>query len=511
MISFEVNGTEVDVDDDGASLLEVLRDRLGLRAAKDGCSPQGQCGCCTVLVDGEPRVACVTMTRRMAGRKITTLEGFDPSVVAEWSDAFCSEGASQCGFCSPGIVVRLEGLRRRGTLGDPVAVEKGLAAHLCRCTGWQPIVDAAARVASSTQAKVDDVELGSRRATIEGATHQMVGPEVTAGRGGFADDGAPLDALIAVRDGSGEWVVGETLTEARRAAGRVQGRRTTVPPRPPLDLPAGPWDVVLRTGWVEPAYLEVDVAWCEPGGEPSTVLANGGAFGGKVASPLPAAARELADRHGRTVVARWTREDVVRLGPKRPPIAAGMRSDGTGVLRVVRTAGIAAAVGAVAPGLEVEEVDVLGPPTSAAVRGAGWVEAAVLAAALRGDTLVTSPDGARAETVIRDGALDIEVSCGDVLDEIVLRSYCVGAAHMAIGWVTSEGLAVDEQGEVLDLTIRSFGILRASDMPTVRVTVVPGGGPAVAGSDAVFASVAAAVWQRQGRPTDWPTGVGFAP
>ncbi|MDP9074284.1 MAG: 2Fe-2S iron-sulfur cluster-binding protein, partial [Actinomycetota bacterium] len=66
-LRFQVDGAHVEVADDGASLLEVLRDRLGLRTAKDGCSPQGQCGCCTVLVDGSPRVACVTPARRVSG------------------------------------------------------------------------------------------------------------------------------------------------------------------------------------------------------------------------------------------------------------------------------------------------------------------------------------------------------------------------------------------------------------------------------------------------------------
>ncbi|MFZ1490750.1 MAG: 2Fe-2S iron-sulfur cluster-binding protein, partial [Ilumatobacteraceae bacterium] len=73
-ITLTVNGRPATVPADGASLLEVLRDRLGLRAAKDGCSPQGQCGCCTVLVDGQPRVACVTPAARVAGRSVTTLE-----------------------------------------------------------------------------------------------------------------------------------------------------------------------------------------------------------------------------------------------------------------------------------------------------------------------------------------------------------------------------------------------------------------------------------------------------
>jgi CO/xanthine dehydrogenase Mo-binding subunit len=96
------------------------------------------------------------------------------------------------------------------------------------------------------------------------------------------------------------------------------------------------------------------------------------------------------------------------------------------------------------------------------------------------------------------------VECGEVLDATVLRSYCIGAAHMALGWVSAEGIAVDEEGVVHDLTIRSFGILRAVDMPHVEVSIVDGTGPAVNGSDAVFAAVAAAAWRSAGHPPRWP-------
>ena len=119
------------------------------------------------------------------------------------------------------------------------------------------------------------------------------------GEAGFAEDTAPADALVAVRRADGGWAVGETLRAARLAAGKVQGRRTSTQLSWPLEVPPGAWDLTLRTTWVEPAYLEPDAAWCEPGGEPAGPLANGGAFGGKVDSPVAAAARELATRHGR--------------------------------------------------------------------------------------------------------------------------------------------------------------------------------------------------------------------
>ena len=565
MLTVDGRPVPLEPGDEQRSLLEVLRLRAGATSVKDGCSPQGQCGCCTVLVDGQPRVACVTATRRVLGRAVTTVDGLPDDTPRAWARALVASGGSQCGFCTPGILVRLAALAEP----TPTRVEDALLAHLCRCTGWRTILEAAATVAASGPAggtvpkeagadaaagpaggtvpkeagaamatglaagaasdDADDLPDGppagvpsrdhpaerdltaaAARATLEGGVAQRVGPEVVLGRGGFASDTAPSDALVAVPDGAGGWVVGEMLADAWAAAGKVQGRRTTLPLRWPLDPPDGEWDLTLATTWVEPAYLEPDCSWCEPGGEPASPLANGGAFGGKITSPVAAAARRLADEHGRAVVAQWSREDVVRLGPKRPPLALGARADGTGYVRVVRTAGIAAAIRRAAPGWVVEEVDVAGPPTSVDLRGAGWAEAAAVLAVLASrdsDRVeVTTGDGASAAATVTAKGVEVEVACGPPLDEVVLRSWCVGAAHQALGWVWSEGLAVDDAGEVHDLTIRSFGILRARDTPPITVTIRPDPGPVpVRASDAVFAAVAAAAWRAEGLPPRWPS------
>src|SRR3954447_25478433 len=125
-LRFRLDGREGEVEDRGEPLLEVIRDRLGVRSPKDGCSPQGQCGCCTVLVDGAPRVACVTPARRVASRDVTTLDGLPPTTAEGWANRFATTGASQCGFCTPGIIVRLNALTTR----NPAAVEQALLAHL---------------------------------------------------------------------------------------------------------------------------------------------------------------------------------------------------------------------------------------------------------------------------------------------------------------------------------------------------------------------------------------------
>jgi xanthine dehydrogenase small subunit len=196
----------------------------------------------------------------------------------------------------------------------------------------------------------------------------------------------------------------------------------------------------------------------------------------------------------------------VELGPKRPPIAAGIRADGTGIIRVPHTGFLEEEIALVAPGLVVEYVDIVGPPTTVHIRAAGWAEAVVLLTSLRKTDEVTSPDGARASAVINDdGSVHVTVNAGEVLDEVTLRSYCIGAAHQALGWVRSEAIAVDQAGLAHDLTIRSFGILRAVDMPHVEVIIEQDDLPAVNGSDAVFAAVAAAAWRRTGWSPVWPT------
>jgi aerobic-type carbon monoxide dehydrogenase small subunit (CoxS/CutS family) len=547
--------------DSGESLLSVLRDRLRVTSVKDGCAPQGQCGCCTVLIDGDARVACVTPAVRVAGRTVTTVEGLAAAERDPLTEALCATGGAQCGFCTPGIVVRAASLAAKRPL-DRTALNRALAAHLCRCTGWQTIVEAllpadptfgAQPRGSRSCAPIGgegrglggrDLAAAARRAELEGGVAQQVGPHVSLGAVGFADDRAPTDALVAVPRPPGssapaveaagaQFVVAESTHAARALAGKTQGRRSTVSVRPPIELPECPdGGVCLVTSWVEPAYLESDASWCIPGAEPASPLANGGAFGGKAHSRAPEAACALADRFDRPVRVVYSREDVVRLGPKRPPIAGSARLDGM----VVRLAFRAAAEVPIAPvthyGIEIdatsEVVEVVGP--AVASMRAPWAETAALiegalqiggfdrSGAVDGlasrvllDTCVASPEGAFGGARVElDGdhiaRVEVRVAAGDPLDEVVLRSYCIGAAHMALGWVLTEGLTVDpETGEIHDLTVRSFGVIRAKDVPQIDVTIVDDPRePLPRASDAVFAAVAAATWIALGLPPSWP-------
>ena len=537
-VSFTLNGEPARVDD-GFSLLDALREELGCRSVKDGCSPQGQCGCCTVWVDGLPRVACVTPVRRVAGRAVTTLEGVAAPLRDRWADAFVATGASQCGFCTPGIVMRLAALEDSSAGRVPTGddIEAALRAHLCRCTGWQSIVEAACMAlgvprgsapGDAGRSGVRDPLLAAWRAEVEGRTLQTSGRDVVLGGGGFADDGSPADALLQLGAGS---PLAEGFRPARAGAGRVQGRNSTVPLSHPVEVPAGDWAVTLQTTWVEPAYVEPDASWSRPDDRPASPLANGGAFGGKHHSPVPDHARALANESGRAVRVLWRREDVVRRGPKRPPLALGLRRDGSGVVRVARTAGSAdlspmvARVHELAPDVVVEVVDVSGPPVALTLRGAVWAEllaARSVVASLdlgahgtpagTGRARVLVPGAGSAEVEVRldegpRGRLHVDMWAGVVLDPVTLRSYALGAVHQGLGMVWSEGVAVDGAGEPLDLTIRSFGILAARDMPDVTVDLheEDEDGWPVNGSDAVFAATLAAAWLAEGRPPRWPT------
>ncbi|MGD9755027.1 MAG: 2Fe-2S iron-sulfur cluster-binding protein, partial [Acidimicrobiia bacterium] len=458
---------------------------------------------------------CVTPVRRVRGRHITTVEGLPPADAARWAEAFCATGASQCGFCSPGIVLRLHAEAAKPN-PDPA---QALLAHLCRCTGWLPILDAFALATNGPDGTPvglpatngRDLAAASARATLEGASAQRVAPEVALGAGGFADDTAPADALVAVTDGAGGWVLADTAAQARRLAGKIQGRRTTAAAEPPLDVPPGTWGRTLRTSWVDPGYVETDAVWCAPDGEPVGPLGNGGAFGSKRSSPLPDVARELARARNRPVRVLWSREDAVRYGPKRPPLAAGIDPPGRAVtVHVARTPGVADALRAgLGPDLTVDivERDVPGPPTSVEVRAAGWAEGVCLRAAVLGRTEpVTQPGGGTATVSVDGDGVQVRVVVDAAADEVVVRSYCTGAVHMALSWVTSEALRVTAEGEVEDLTVRSLGILRAVDMPPVQITVERVDAPApLAVSDAVFAATAAAVWQTQDWAPSWPT------
>ena len=143
-----VNGTEQQVDDvwEGESLLYVLRERMGLPGSKNACE-QGECGSCTVYLDGTPVCSCLVAAGQAEGREIGTVEGMaTEDALHPVQQAFLDAGAVQCGFCTPGLLVATDDLVTRSlTSGGPpgdAEIREALAGNLCRCTGYEKIVDA---------------------------------------------------------------------------------------------------------------------------------------------------------------------------------------------------------------------------------------------------------------------------------------------------------------------------------------------------------------------------------
>ena len=180
---FTLNGRPVEVRGEHPHLLSALREELGVTSPKDGCSPSGQCGCCTVLIDGKASVSCQLPLERAAGKSVTTLEGFDPAERQRFAAAFAATGALQCGFCTPGIIVRLKALLdKKGRELTREDAARHLGAHLCRCTGYTKILDA---VEVLTRGDVPDATeaggLGSRAIKYESLEHAL-------GDCGYVDD-----------------------------------------------------------------------------------------------------------------------------------------------------------------------------------------------------------------------------------------------------------------------------------------------------------------------------------
>src|SRR5262245_47328752 len=142
-IRFKLNGQDTTASfEPGMHLLEVLREECGIVSAKNGCAPEGACGCCLVLIDGKPALSCLRKPEQTEGRDVVTLEGIPEETRLLMGEAFVLEGGVQCGFCIPGIVVRASSLIERGQTNDRAAIAKALDGHLCRCTGYGRILDA---------------------------------------------------------------------------------------------------------------------------------------------------------------------------------------------------------------------------------------------------------------------------------------------------------------------------------------------------------------------------------
>ena len=142
-LQFRHNGRDVAIFvDGGMSLLSALRDEVGDHSPKFGCG-QGGCGCCTVLVDGEPVVSCVTLAETIAGKSIETADGLKTGPdLHPLQTAFMENFAAQCGFCTPGMLMAAKALLEHNPNPSRVEVVEAISGNICRCTGYEPIINA---------------------------------------------------------------------------------------------------------------------------------------------------------------------------------------------------------------------------------------------------------------------------------------------------------------------------------------------------------------------------------
>ena len=151
-VNCKINGVDRTADDvwEGESLLYLLRERLGLPGSKNACE-QGECGSCTVYLDGTPVCACLVAAGQAAGREVVTVEGLgSEDELDPVQEAFLRAGAVQCGFCTPGLIVSVHDLLERNPAPSDPEIREALAGNLCRCTGYEKIMDAV-RLASASR------------------------------------------------------------------------------------------------------------------------------------------------------------------------------------------------------------------------------------------------------------------------------------------------------------------------------------------------------------------------
>ena len=190
-LRFSVNGRDVAVAAAPVTRLSsVLRDELGLTGTKVGCDA-GDCGACTVLLDGEQVCACLTPVAQAAGKRVTTVEGLaDNGQLSDLQASFHRHSAAQCGICSPGMLMAAQSLLDRNPSPNEVEVMDALGGVLCRCTGYRKIIAAVLDVAGNDPVEQPPIgaAVGARMAKVDGV-QKLIGTEL------FGADAVPEDAL----------------------------------------------------------------------------------------------------------------------------------------------------------------------------------------------------------------------------------------------------------------------------------------------------------------------------
>jgi selenium-dependent xanthine dehydrogenase len=186
-VEFTLNGkpTRVEVRE-GESLLDTLRNRLNILSVKDGCQPQGQCGCCIALVGGYPRVSCAWKTERTEGKEVETLEGITDREREIFTRSMVAAGGLQCGFCTPGIVMRAKYLLTRNPNPTRAEIAKAIDGNLCRCTGYVRVIDAIEWMARGLAG--EELPPGNTDGSVGSSLQRVEGDRLTLGERPFVDD-----------------------------------------------------------------------------------------------------------------------------------------------------------------------------------------------------------------------------------------------------------------------------------------------------------------------------------
>lgn len=227
----------------GESLLEVLRERCGLRSLKNGCSPQGQCGACLALVDGRPRITCALPARRAHGSVITTIEGLPEEERELAARAFVASAGLQCGFCIPGLVIRTHALLERNPNPTRDEIARGIDAHLCRCTGYVRIIDAIEAMAAARRGAPVPEPL--HEGGVGASLARVGGREMVLGHRPYVDDLVRPDMLhgaLLFAEHARARVLAIDVEEARALPGVVTVATAA-------DIPGARWYGLIDEDW----------------------------------------------------------------------------------------------------------------------------------------------------------------------------------------------------------------------------------------------------------------------
>ena len=246
-VAFVVNGTPVTVRKDHPHLLAALREELDITSPKDGCSPSGQCGCCTVLVDGKAIVSCQQSLEKVANTNITTLEGVSQVERDAFANAFAACGGLQCGFCIPGIVVRAKAqIDKKGAGLKREDMARHLGAHLCRCTGYVKILDAIDSVAKKLSPEI--VSTGGLGVRV--VKHEA--KELALGDRGYIDDmrlpGLMHASLVFTKHARAEVLSIDTSRAMSRPGVRAVFTAADIPGELMMGIIYKDWPVMIPVG-----------------------------------------------------------------------------------------------------------------------------------------------------------------------------------------------------------------------------------------------------------------------